>query len=84
MGILATPLEYHSPVLPGRGDINWQLFFTALAASGYRGPVCLELEDRDYESSPEAVLAGMLQSRDFVQPLLGLNPETHLSAARQG
>ncbi len=46
VGILATPLEYHSPKLPGLGDINWNHFFTALTDIRYRRPVCIEVEDK--------------------------------------
>jgi sugar phosphate isomerase/epimerase len=51
VGILATPLEYHSPKLPGLGDVDWGLFFSVLGDSGYVGPVCIEVEDRAYEGS---------------------------------
>ena len=53
VGILATPLEYHTPVLPGRGSINWTAFLAALADTGYRGAVCVEVEDRDFEISDQ-------------------------------
>ena len=49
VGILAYPLEFHSPKLPGRGDIDWPSFFEALEKNGYDGPVCVEVEDREYE-----------------------------------
>ena len=51
VGILAHPLEYHAPKLPGRGDIDWAVFCGALKASGYDGPVCVEVEDREFEST---------------------------------
>jgi sugar phosphate isomerase/epimerase len=66
VGILATPLEYHSPKLPGLGDVRWGDFFSALTSVGYRGPCCIEVEDRAYEHSPEAVRAAILQSRNFL------------------
>ena len=53
VGILATPLEYHTPVLPGRGSIDWTAFLAALADTGYRGAVCVEVEDREFEASDE-------------------------------
>jgi len=49
VGILAYPLEFHTPKLPGRGDIDWARFLDALEKSGYDGPVCVEVEDREYE-----------------------------------
>jgi len=39
VGILATPLEFHSPKLPGLGDIDWGKFVSALNDIRYRGPV---------------------------------------------
>jgi sugar phosphate isomerase/epimerase len=49
VGILAYPLEFHTPKLPGRGDIDWASFFAALEKSGYDGPVCVEVEEREFE-----------------------------------
>lgn len=34
VGILATPLEYHSPKLPGLGDVDWGRFFSVLGDTG--------------------------------------------------
>jgi sugar phosphate isomerase/epimerase len=65
-GILATPLEYHTPKLPGLGDIDWGRFFSALGDSGYRGPACVEVEDRAYEGALETRKAALLQCRRFL------------------
>jgi sugar phosphate isomerase/epimerase len=70
VGILATPLEYHEPKLPGGGDIDWRRFLSALADCGYRGAVCIELEDRAFEGSLESRKAGLRQSGAFLRPLL--------------
>jgi sugar phosphate isomerase/epimerase len=51
VGVLATPLEYHCPKLPGLGEVNWGRFFSVLGDAGYSGPVCIEVEDRAYEES---------------------------------
>ncbi len=51
VGILATPLEFHQPKLPGLGDVPWGEFFAALTDVGYDGAVCIEVEDRAYEGS---------------------------------
>ncbi len=53
VGIMATPLEFHSPKLPGLGDIDWAGFFSALYDIRYEGPVCVEVEDRAFEGSLE-------------------------------
>lgn len=67
VGIMATPLEYHSPKIPGLGDVRWGSFFSALTSVGYDGPCCIEVEDRAYESTPEDVEASLLQSRNFLK-----------------
>jgi sugar phosphate isomerase/epimerase len=66
VGILATPLEYHSPKLPGLGDVNWGRFFSVLGDIGYEGPVCVEVEDRAYEASLETRKASLVQSIRFL------------------
>jgi len=50
-GILATPLKWHVPKLPGLGEVPWSKFVSALTDIGYRGPVCIEVEDRAFEES---------------------------------
>lgn len=67
VGILATPLEYHSPKLPGLGDINWSHFFTALTDVRYRGPVCIEVEDKAFEGSDEDIISAILISRNYLR-----------------
>lgn len=66
-GILAVPLAYHTPKLPGLGDVRWSAFFAELTNAGYRGPVCIELEDRAYELSLDDVKAGLLQAARFLR-----------------
>ena len=46
VGIMAHPNDYHSPKLPGLGDVDWGKFFSFLTDVGYEGPVCVEVEDR--------------------------------------
>jgi sugar phosphate isomerase/epimerase len=70
VGILATPLEYHSPKLPGLGDVNWNRFFAALTDCGYRGPVCVEVEDRAYEHSIEGRVEALRQSAQFLRQFI--------------
>jgi sugar phosphate isomerase/epimerase len=66
VGILATPNEYHTPKIPGLGDVNWGRFFGVLGDTGYAGPVCVEVEDRNFEGSLEARKAALTQSRTFL------------------
>jgi sugar phosphate isomerase/epimerase len=67
VGILAHPLEYHTPKLPGLGDVDWSGFFAALTDIGYNGPVCIEVEDRAYEGSLEDRKRSLVQSGRFLR-----------------
>lgn len=66
VGILAHPLEYHTPKLPGLGDIAWGRFFSALSDTGYDGAVCIEVEDRAYEDTLERRLSALRQSGRYL------------------
>jgi sugar phosphate isomerase/epimerase len=67
VGILAHPLEYHVPKLPGLGDVNWGQFFSVLTDVGYNGPVCVEVEDRAYEDSLAARVASLRQCATYLR-----------------
>ncbi len=67
VGIMAHPLEYHSPKLPGLGDVEWGSFFSTLCDVGYRGPVCVEVEDRAYEDSLGSRKASLAQSASYLR-----------------
>jgi sugar phosphate isomerase/epimerase len=70
-GILAYPLQYHSPKIPGYGDVRWGDFFSALTSVGYRGPVCIEVEDKAFEGSEADVKSAILTSRNFLRQFIG-------------
>lgn len=72
VGILATPLEYHTPKLPGLGDVNWEKFFSALTDIGYEGSVCIEVEDRSYEDTLKTRKAALIQSHEYVKQFIAL------------
>jgi len=67
VGILATPLEYHRPKLPGLGEIEWGRFFSVLGDVGYRGPVCVEVEDRAFEESLATRKMALRQSCTYLR-----------------
>lgn len=70
VGILATPLQYHSPKLPGLGEVDWGRFCSVLGETGYDGPVCVEVEDRAYEASLESRKAALRQSARFLRQFI--------------
>lgn len=53
VGVMAPPLEFHAPKLPGLGDIRWGKFMSALNDIRYKGAVCIEVEDRAFEDTLE-------------------------------
>lgn len=46
-------LDWHTPKLPGLGDVDWGKFFGALTDIQFNGSVCVEVEDRAFEGSIE-------------------------------
>lgn len=66
VGILAHPNEYHTPKLPGLGDIEWGKFYSLLSDTGYDGAVCVEVEDRAYEGTLERRQAALRQSGRYL------------------
>lgn len=66
-GILAHPLKYHVPKLPGLGEVNWGKFCSVLGEVGYRGPICVEVEDRAFEHSLSARKASLVQSATYLK-----------------
>jgi len=66
-GILATPLSFHSPKLPGMGDVDWGKYFSALTDIGYNGAACVEVEDRSYEGSFQMRKQSLVQSREYLK-----------------
>ena len=67
VGILTTPLQFHTPKLPGLGDIEWRKFFSALYEIGYYGCACIEVEDKSFEGSLETRKAALIQSRNYLR-----------------
>jgi sugar phosphate isomerase/epimerase len=71
VGILAYPNEFHTPKLPGRGEIDWALFLALLRETGYEGPVCVEVEDRAYEGTAQLRRQALAESyghlRQFIR-----------------
>lgn len=64
-GILG--LGWHTPKLPGLGDVHWGQLFSALTDAGYRGAVCIEVEDRAYEGSLSDRKRALRQSKRFLE-----------------
>ena len=64
-------LGWHIPKLPGLGDVQWNQFFSALTDIEYRGPVCVEIEDRAYEYSLQGRQKALRQSQQYLKQFCG-------------
>jgi sugar phosphate isomerase/epimerase len=69
-GVFAFPGLWHTPKLPGLGDVNWSRFFSVLTETGYRGPVCVEVEDRAYEGSLELRKSALRMSHGYLRQFI--------------
>ena len=67
VGIMAYPLDFMSPKLPGLGDVNWGKYVSALTDIGYDGYTCVEVEDRAFEGSREKVLDSLRLSKRYME-----------------
>ena len=65
-GILAYPLDFMQPKLPGLGDINWGSYVSALTDIGFDGYACIEVEDRAFEGSDQAVRNSLILSKRYL------------------
>ena len=69
-GIMTPPNKWHTPKLPGMGEISWGKFFSVLTSAGYDGPVCVEVEDRAYEGSLEKQKLSLVQSHTYLRQFI--------------
>ena len=67
VGIMAYPLEYMSPKLPGLGDVDWGKYVSALTDIGFNGCACIEVEDRAFEDSKENILKSVTLSYRYMR-----------------
>lgn len=67
VGIMAYPLDFMSPKLPGLGDVDWGKYVSALTDIGYKGYTCIEVEDKAFEGSQEDVLNSLKLSKKYME-----------------
>lgn len=65
-GVLAVPLDYMSPKIPGLGDVNWSAFVSALNDIRFNGDAVIEVEDKAFEGSKEDILDSILLSKHYL------------------
>lgn len=67
VGIMAYPLDFMAPKLPGLGDVDWAKYVSALNDIGYDGCTCIEVEDRCFEGSREKILDSLRLSKRYLE-----------------
>ena len=67
VGVMAYPLEFMSPKLPGLGDVDWAKYVSALTDIGYDSFVCVEVEDKAFEGSKEKILDSLRLSYRYMR-----------------
>ena len=65
-GVMAYPLDYMSPKLPGLGDVDWAAFISALNDIRYSGDAVIEVEDKAFEDSREDILKSIALSKRYL------------------
>jgi len=68
VGIFAFPREWHTPRIPGLGDIDWARFMARLYEIGYDGPLCIEVEDDTFGKTLVGRKAALKIARNVLQP----------------
>lgn len=67
VGVMATPLQYMSPKLPGLGDVDWGKYVSALTDIGYEGYTCIEVEDKAFEKTYDDVKKSIALSTKYLR-----------------
>ena len=67
VGVMAYPLDFMSPKIPGLGDVDWGRFVSALTDIRYDGFTCIEVEDKAFEGSEAAVLDSLRLSKRYLE-----------------
>lgn len=71
VGVFAHPLEWHQPRIPGYGEMDWGRFMGALMETGYRGPVCIEVEDDTFGRTLEGRKRALRVAGNVLRPFFG-------------
>jgi sugar phosphate isomerase/epimerase len=69
-GTLSGGIGWQVPRIPGLGEVDWRVFFSALYRAGYDGDIIIEHEDRVFEGTDELVERGFLVARDILRPYI--------------
>ena len=66
-GHFSYPALWHSPKLPGLGSVDFGAFCSALYDIRYKGPACIEVEDKAFEGNLPLVKQGIELSYRYMR-----------------
>lgn len=65
------PLRWHQPRIPGYGEISWGAFMGELTRIGYKGPLCIEVEDDTFGKDLDGRMKAIKVARNVLAPFFG-------------
>jgi sugar phosphate isomerase/epimerase len=68
VGIFAFPREWHTPRIPGFGEIDWGRFAGKLREIGYQGALCIEVEDDTFGKTLDGRQRALKVARNVLAP----------------
>ncbi|HLH53540.1 MAG TPA: sugar phosphate isomerase/epimerase [Verrucomicrobiae bacterium] len=72
VGIFAFPKEWHTPRIPGFGEVDWGKFMAKLREIDYQGALCIEVEDETFGKSLKGRQAALKVARNVLAPYFDL------------
>lgn len=70
VGVFSHPNEWHTPRIPGYGEMDWAKFLSTLMETTYRGPVCIEVEDPTFGKTLEGRQQALKVAGNVLRPFL--------------
>ncbi len=67
VGVMATPLQYMSPKIPGLGDVDWGKYISALTDIRYEGYSVIEIEDKAFEKNLDDAKRAVKQTANYLR-----------------
>jgi sugar phosphate isomerase/epimerase len=71
VGVFAHPNDWHTPRIPGFGEMDWAQFLGALRETTYRGPVCIEVEDPTFGKALAGRQEAVRVAGNVLRPFFG-------------
>ncbi|EEX67794.1 sugar phosphate isomerase/epimerase family protein [Mitsuokella multacida] len=71
VGVMACPLEYMKPKIPGLGDVDWGKYVSALSDIGYDGYSVIEVEDKAYEGTLDDAKRAVKVAAHYLRNFVG-------------